>query len=97
MAESLALRLGFRDGVGGMRFPHGKWDREQPHVCEIVNVYDDERREYIGCYASCGTCGDFGELYPESQAFMADAEAVAHERKVWERKRLQQRVLGPVF
>ena len=62
-----------------MRFAHGRWDREQPHVLEVVSL--DPGGISGACNAVC-TCGFEGELRRSTAE--ADADAIEHERTIFE-------------
>lgn len=65
------------------RHPFGRWNREQPHVLEIV--YSGG-----GCWAQC-SCQWQGD--PRTTTEQADADAIAHERFVFEARRQGKRLV----
>ena len=65
------------------RFAHGRWDREQPHSIEI-------KSDPPACWAVC-TCGFEGTLQQSTEA--ADADAIAHELEVFERRKAGRRLV----
>lgn len=65
------------------RQPFGRWNREQPHVLEIVSSGG-------ACWAQC-SCTWHGE--PRTATAEADADAEGHERFVFETRRAGKRLV----
>ncbi len=63
-----------REGAGAKVFPFGRWNRDQGHRLEVVN-------DGAACWFVC-TCGELGPTRTEN--VQADADAIAHERQVFE-------------
>jgi len=68
-----------------MRFAHGRWDRQQPHVVEKVTDFETSME-----WGEC-TCGWQGEMHNTPGA--ADNECEAHEREIFDLQKAGYRLV----